>query len=337
MIKGKFVVATLMVTMLLPFCSGTDTSTPAPVIINIDDHIKKFMTIAELETAGFEHIYFPHFRLLFKDKDLYILNTKDYLIAKVTGNKLHRVYKTQKGQAPKEMVAPRSLFLYDDNTIAIYDILRISIIFFDRDLNYIKEIKLKNEFSKVARIGKNLVALLNFEEECVFGILDKDFKTVQTVVKANKKIPAERFRPWNLNTGFFLDERLVSHSYSLFPNKNCKVDIYNVYNGELVVTLPWEQPFSPTAKSINKRRNMYYIYNVGKYGSYYVVHASHSKTLMSESHYEFMIFDRDGVLKYKGDFSNGILNTSKDTMDSKLYFMDDDEGISYIDIEEFFK
>lgn len=336
MTKGKLIFVSFMMAMLLPFCSGPGTKTTAKK--NIDDHFKKFMTVEKLEEVGFQHLDGVNFFLLLNSKNIYIFNEKDFLIAKFTGNKLQRVFKTQKGQAPKEMITPMSFFLYNDDTIAIADYLKSSILFFDRDLNYTKEIKINNKIMTMARVGKTLVATSNYGgEENVFAVLDKDFNIVKTIVKANKKMPAERSQHWHLNKGFFLDEKLVSHSFVLFPNKKCKVDVYDVNTEKLVATLPWEQPFSPTAKSINERKNIYFIEHVGKYGLYYVVRTSHSKTLQSKSYHEFMIFDLDGTLKYKSDFSYGIIQAVKDTMDSKLYFMDDDEGISYIDIEAFLK
>lgn len=331
--QGKLAVIILMMSMLLPFCSGTGTETTAKK--NIQDYFKKFMTMETLEKAGFEHFDGVSFKLLSLNKNLYILNNKDYLIAKFMGDKLQRVFKTQKGQAPKELITPISFFVYDNDTLAIFDRTKYSVLLFDHDLNYLKEIKLKGQFERVDRVGKILVARLNVHAKNVFAILDNKFEIVKTIVKSNTKAPFDQFYPRLLNVAFFLGEELLAHSYWLFPYKKCHVNIHDLKGG-LIVTLPWEQPFTPTAKSFEERKNWYGSNYIGKYGSYYVVKCSHSKTLLgSVRHHDLLIFDEKGTLKYRGDFPYIIRKVSENANDTKIFFMDDDEGISYIDVIDF--
>lgn len=333
MTKGKLVLVSLMMATLLPFCSETGTKITAKK--NIAKHIKKFMTSEVLEETGFEHFAGVDYFLLLKSKDFYIFNEKDFMIAKFTGNKPQRIFKTREGQAPKEMINPTSFFLYDKDTIAVFDIAKASILLFDLDLNYIKEFKVDSRFGRMNRVGENLVAMLtSIKQENVFAILDSNFNIVNTFVIANQKLPFERFIPRFMNAGYFPGKNLLAHSYWCFPYKKCHVNIHDL-NGELVVTLPWEQPFTPNEKTFKEGKGLYGSNYVGKHGSYYAVQCSYSKVLFGPRNYEFMIFDQEGTLKYKGDFPYIILETSNRGIDTKIYFMDDDESISYIDVTDF--
>jgi hypothetical protein len=336
--KRIFLIFSLILVLLLSACKEKNSPVSVAKARDIKEYARKFMSIEVLEKSGFERISSDNFELLLEGETSYILNSKDYLIVKFKGNTPQRIFKTREGQAPGEMITPYSLFRYNESIIAIFDTLRKTVFFFDNDLNYVKEIKVYPEFDAMTREGKNIIAIYSSLEENMYAQLDENFRVVRTTVKSNKTFPFKRVYNFHLNLGFFLDNSLVSHSFSMFLYKKCKANIYNVNTGELVVTLNWEQPFSPTAKSIYNRMNCYFLYHLGKYGSYYVVHTTHSRALLDRRrYYEFRIFDEEGVLRYKDDFSNRIMAVSKKTPDSKLYFMDDDEGISYIDIEEFMK
>lgn len=336
MTKGKIAVIIPIIVVLLHFCSGTNTPNPSYEKKDIKDHFHKIFTVEAFEKAGFEHFDGQVFQLLFKNEALYIFNKEDFLIAKYAGNKLQRVFKTNKGQAPAEMITPGSLISYDNDTIAVFDFAKMSILLFDLDLNYIKEIKTDSRFRRMDRVGVDLVAMLNYKNEDVFAILDKNFKIVNTIVRANNKIPFERFWPTLLNMGYFLEKNLVAHSYWVFPREECNVNIHKL-NGDMVAMLTWEQPFIPTAKSIREGTNIYSCIYVGKYGSYFAVQNSHSKTLLgSKKHYDFLIFDQGGSLKYRGDFPYSILKTSNSPKATRIYFLDDEEGISTVDVTGFF-
>jgi hypothetical protein len=336
--RGIHFIYLLVIILLIASCSGAKAPPIAPKRKVIEDQSVKFISVEALEKAGYEHIAGIHFRILFIGKFIYIFNTKDFLLTKFKGNRLQRAFKTRKGQAPKEMITPLSLFRYNGNTIALFDELKSTVFFFDIHLNLTKELKIKSKFEDIARVGKEIVATHASIERNFFALLDNNFQVVRTFVKANNTFPFKRVYKHHLNEAFFLGDNLVSHSYSMFLYKLCTVNIHDIRKGMLVLKLKWEQPFSPTAQSINKKENCYYLYHVGKYGSYYVVQTSHSRTLLgSRRHREFRIFDQAGEIKYKDDFSNRIIQASKETPDSKLYFMDDEEGISYIDIEEFMK
>jgi len=327
-----------MTAILVVSCSETSAPPIVPTKKAIIEHAVKFMTVEALEKVGYEHISGYNFRILFKNGSLYILNTKDFLLAKFNGDRLLRVFKTRDGQAPKEMITPFSLFRYNENTIAIFDEHKRSVFFFDSNLNLEREIRINSNYEKIARVGKNMVATFSSLEDDMFALLDENLQVIRTAIKTNKTFPFKRVYKHHLNEGFFLDGNMVSHSYSMFLYKNCKVNIHDISTGKLVAVLNWEQPFSPTAQSINKRKNCYYLYHVGKYGPYYVVHTSYSKTLIgSRRHRVIRIFNEKGDLRYKDNFGNIIITVSKESPDSKLYFMDDGDGISYIDIEEFMK
>ena len=118
---------------------------------------------------------------------------------------------------------------------------------FDLDLNYLKEIRVKNFFLDLARTGQGLTARqFTMETEDVFAFLDENFNVVETFLKANKKRPFKKFIPGQVNHGYFLDQRHVAYTYAKYPYKECKIDIYDLDTRKMVLTLKWEQSHSPT-------------------------------------------------------------------------------------------
>jgi hypothetical protein len=349
---------------LLSACKEKNSRDTVSNARDIEEHARKFMSNNVLEKSGFKHIRDAEFVMLVEGETRYILNCMEHLIVKFKGNTPRRTFKTREGQETGEKNIHYSLFRYNENTIAVFDESRKTVFLFDNDLkkdlnndiindiindvnndinNDIKndindtgEIKITAKFEDMTRMGKNIVAIYSSLEENLFALLDDNFRVVRTTVKSNKMLPFKGVYKEHLNKGFFLEGNLVSHSYSMFLYKTCRVYLFNVESGKFVSTLNWEQPFSPSAQSVAKRENCYYLNHIGKYGSYYVVQTSYSKAHLDKlRQHEFRIFDEAGALRYKDDFPRRIMAVSKETPDSKLYFMDDDEGISYIDIDEF--
>jgi hypothetical protein len=293
-----------------------------------------------LEKSGFEHIGNIFFKMLVRDKTIYILNNKDFMVAKFSRNDLRRaecVFKTKKGQAPKEMIAPATLFLYDEQTIAVSDIARNSVFFFDLDLNYIKETRINDRIGRMVRVGNSFASQLRSKEDDAVAIIDNDFKIVRTIIKANKTLPFEGFFPPFLNMVYYPGNNLIAHSYWCLPFKECFVNIHDL-EGNMKVKLSWKHPYTlPTAKTFKNGQKLYSCDYVGIYGSYYVVKCKFIKVVFGSKSHDLLIFNREGNLEFKDDFPYDILDTTGSLNESHIYFMDDEEGISYIDVEELLK
>jgi hypothetical protein len=332
----KRLILSIIIALLLAGCSSSSTETPLAEKSSIQSHFKKLITMESFEKAGVEH-FGGSISMLLRGDELFILNFKDLSLLKYGMNNLQqaqRIFRARNGQAPKEMLNPSSLLFYDDNTIAVFDKGKSSVLFFDLDLNYKKETVVDNRLGRMARVGNFILSQQNYRQENAVAILNGDFKIVKTIIKSNQKIPFERYFPSFLNVVTYPGKNLVSHSYWIFPFKKCHVNIHNL-DGKPVVKLQWEQPFTPTSKVFKEGRRLYAVTNVRACGSYYVVKCSYTKVLFGPRFHVLLIFDNQGTLKYKGDFPYNLIETAGDFDESKIYFKDDEEGVSSIDVTAF--
>jgi hypothetical protein len=332
--KGQEIIL-LVVIVFLAFCSPVEKNRTSKKK-NIDEYFKKFITIDTLESVGFEHINIHDFSMLFYKEYLYILNQGDFMVAKFKGNTPLKVYKAKKGQAPKEFIDPRHLVLYDPGTIGVYDVTKLSVLLFDLDLDYLREIRVKNYFLDLARTGQGLTARqFTIETENVFAFLDENLNIMETFLKANNKRPFKNFNLLQVNHGHFLDQRLAAYTYAKYPYKNCNIDIYDLETRKMLLTLKWDQSHSPTQADIDTGRNNYYSWYAGKHGRYFVLQNTFYKDLQDKDPIkEMLIFDEKGTLILRKNFPHMLLRFKKIQNDSVLYFLDENEDISLIDIKD---
>jgi hypothetical protein len=332
-LKKKQIFLFVVVLIFLAGCSKSENSIPATGN-SADGLVKRFIPRETLEAVGVEHFGDNDFRLLFKCRSLYLLNTKDFIVVKFQHSEPQRVYKTARGQAPTEMIHPVTIFSINNDTIGIYDITRQCVLRYDLDLNYIDEVKLTNQYNYVYGSSRGVIAFLTFEDDNAFAFLDESFKPVELFVKANKTIPFDRFYPQLLNKRFMLSPDLVAHSYYLQPGKTCRIDIYDLSSRTGTVSLKWEQPFSPNQKDISSRKNLYFTLYAGQQDRYYVVQSSIVKRLGRKENYHFLVFDSKGKLFLEEKIPYRFVSAQSDFPDSKVYFLDENENIAAIDINE---
>ncbi len=287
-----------------------------------------------LEKTGFEHFNEYPCELAFKGNSLYILNFRDYLIVKFDARSMKplKIFKAAYGQAPQEILVPRSLFLVD-NKVAVFDIGKRKILFFNLDLDYVEEIKMIKRFEKIYCNGqKPPIAMLDYTASDVIAFLDSRFEVKDSFIKANKKIPFDRFYPPLLNMIYFMNNNMVAHTYYIYPSKSCKIDIYDITSRKKTMTLSWDQPFTPNQKDMSARKNLYGCYYVGKHGRYYVVITNIIKKLHTKVTYNLLVFDEKGRLLLLQESPYRFINYTTDRDDLSVYFLADNENISYIDI-----
>jgi len=316
-----------LIISLLSFCSQD-----AEMKNNLDigKKFKKFITLSTLEKAGFEHLDADSFVILSRAGSSYILNKKDHLIVKFMGNNPLKMYK-EEGQGPGGMIDPRSMFSYDPETLSIFDITKASVLLFDLDLNYKREVRVNTDILKLKDIKDGFVAFGAFGDY-LFARLDKNFKVIETFVKADKTMPFRNMFPQSLNMGYLLTGNKIAHTAWLFTSKNCKADILDLSTQKNIVSLKWEQSHSPTQKDIDNRTNMYSSNYIGKHGKYYVVHNSFFKNISDQGTNELLIFQENGKLHSKHDFPFSIIRCYNSSGDTRIYFMDNDEDISFFDL-----
>jgi hypothetical protein len=297
---------------------------------DIEKKFEIFITLSTLEKAGFEHFDAINFVILFMDDSSYILNKKDHSIVRFKGKTPLKVFK-EEGQGPGGLIDPRSVFFYDPETLAIFDITKASVLLFDLDLNYKKEVRVNTDILKLQDTKNGFVAFGTFGEY-LFAKLDSNFNVIETFVKAKKTTPFRNMYPQSLNMGYLLTENKIAHTSWLFTSKNCKADIFDINTQKNVASLNWEQSHSPTQKDIDNRTNMYSSNYIGKYGKYYVVHNSFFKNIRGHGIHELLIFYENGKLHSKHDFPFNIIQCYDASGDTRIYFMDENEDISFFDL-----
>lgn len=334
--KTGYVFAVIILLVALTSCSSPGRNTGGNKHLTVEEikaRVNKFIPVSTLEVAGFEHIAAYDFDLLFGKGFLYVLNMRDNMIAQFEGAELRNVFKARQGQGPKDMLAPKSMFFYGDDKLAVHDYEKKKIVFFDLDLNYIEEVTVSKPFLTFANWGQGIIAELS-SQEYVFGLVDDKFNITESFVKANTELPFERyFRHW-LNEGHFINAWLIGHTHRLQPREDCKVDVYNLKNKKHVLSLEWSHLFPPAQKNIDTRKNLLFTVFIAKIGRFYVIQNSIMRTFSPDSDFELLVFDENGRLISRGDFPFKLLRIQravKET-DMRLYVMDDDEDIAYFDL-----
>jgi len=284
-----------------------------------------------LEKAGFEHMDAKHFSLLIDNDTLYILNKKDFLVVKFTSNKPGRAYK-EKGQGPGSFLNPRSMFFSNKQEPAIFDTIKKSIVFFDLDLNYKREIRVNTNFNDVIALKKGFAASGDFGN-FLFATLDSQFKIIDTFVNVTTTVPFANLPPAALNCGYLSMGDQVAHTAWLFTSKTCKVNIIDANSKKKTVGLEWEQRHSPTQKDIDSRSNMYSSFYVGKHGKFYVVSNLFNKSISAPDVGDLLIFDSHGkLISRDDDFPYGIVKSFNTAGDSRVYFFDEERGLLFFDL-----
>lgn len=296
-------------------------------------HFKKFIAIDTLENVGFGHINPDSFQMVFDRDSLFILNMKDRIIVKFKENKPEKIFKGEYGQGPKSMLYPRSIFIIDPNTIGIYDFDKSVLLYFDRDLNYIEEKRVPSLRWKEMNKTSRGITTYYIGQDKIFAFLDQELNPLDRFVEANKKSPVKSLLGDTLlNQGYFLRGDLVANGFFILLLEDNRLDIYDVKQKKLKISLHWKHLSPPNQSDIDNFRNLTYTLYVDKLKSVYVVENLYCKDLKGNQIPEVLIFNENGNIIYRETWPFRLMSFSKTYDDSLVYVMDDDEGISYIDI-----
>jgi hypothetical protein len=321
--KMKLKIAVSVVSILLIILCSCGSKEKTLGKEDFEDKFKILLSESDLASAGFENLDPNKFGLLVKDPFLYVFNSDDKMIVKFQGKNPVKKYKAS-GPGPKEFLNIRSEFFDTPNTIAVFDMMKKSVLYFDLDLNFIKEIKLINQFFRLGKTDSGYIGLL-IDVDYIFALLDKNFNTVESFIKPNRKAAFEKMYPFMLYKGYLVDERTVAHSERVFTKKDCIVDIYDLVQKKIIVTLKWQQRNTPTQKDINRR----YLYNAGgvyKYDTCYIDQNWYSKGIdISKVKADFLIFKTNGECVLNRFDPDYTLLYSNDK--SRIYLYFEEKGI----------
>jgi hypothetical protein len=291
----------------------------------------QFLGFETLEKAGFEHFTPENFRLLITNEYAFVLNRKDNMVVRFKGEKPEKVYKAA-GQGPAHFLKPTSMFLMDKETVGIFDGIKYTVLMFDRDLNYKKEIRVSPSIRTIAKVSSGYIAFGDFDQGHMFASLTEEFKTVRTFGNRERKASIRVF-PGSLYMGYLLNDGDVADTSWLHASPTCSVKIIEVASLRVKTVLEWKNPFPPTQKDFDELRNLYSSYYVEKHGQYYVVQNILAKAPKQRIP-ELKIFSVEGktVGTYIVDFT--IIPAISERDEERIYVMGDDENISYWNVLE---
>ena len=273
--KINFRKFTFVLPLLLFLFSCSHTGSDSIRRDNLESKFTEFMDVSYLEKAGFMRIGYDNFDLLFEDGFVYIRNDTDRLIVKFKGNKSVARYQARKGQAPGEFATAGELFIFDEKRFGVFDGLKNSLMFFDRDLNYLGERKNTQRHSDLIK-NENGFLGKGFYGTKRLAFVNKDLEVVETFFEMNKKL----WQNFVLETVKVLDGRTAILSPSVLRERECKLDIFDIFEKKVVLQLKWEHVHSlPSPEQIRRSKNIYMLGMVRKLKSYYVVQNVFLKSL----------------------------------------------------------
>lgn len=323
----KFLILTLISIFAL-HCTKSENPTPKKSL----PAGKPYIGVDALEKAGIEHLDPRLFGMLNTDKFTYILNRKDNLIARFIGGKADRIY-NHAGQGPGETLNAFNIFQLPGGQIAVYDTQKSVILFFDKELNLEKEVRVPVSIRKIL-FGKGKYYAFGDFDKNIFAVYDADFKKLETFGIRNRKAHLEIRFPATLYMGYLLIGGEVADTSWLHISSKCKVDIIEIENRKVKCTLEWDHPSPPNQKAINLGLNNYSSRYICKTGGIYVVQNAFSKKLKAESRYDLLLFDDRGMMIAAFQNVPQVLRTVKSRDDKKLFFIDDECNISYLNVDD---
>lgn len=325
----------LIVFLIISFiasCSGDQSKAGKKKIVLKP---RNFISLPVLEKAGIEHIAFAGLEIMFRGEVAYILCHKDNLLLSFKGDQPLRKYQAY-GQGPGEFLRTVSLFLYDANTIGVFDNTKCGVLLFDLDLNFIREQKINTGIRKLYHSPQYdcFYAFGDFFDT-IFVKLDRNFKEVEYFGEPNKVLPFKNYLPGLLNMGYLLDEGLVAHSEWMFSKKECEIKIINPRKKQIQLTLKWSQAHTPTQKDIDTFTNGYGSFNVEICGKYYMVYNTFNPTIRGKKIPDLLIFDEKGNVVYRDQkFAYDIISSCNKQGDPGFYVLDKDDNIVFMEIVE---
>lgn len=335
MIKNRFnifftvTLSTLIVIMVI----GTNCSSQKEVsqpLTRLNE--KLFMDADTLEKAGFNHLSSDAFNILVLGSRYYILNTQDNMIVKFNGKNPERLY-NKSGQGPAELLNPFSIFDAGNNTIGIFDLDKIEIVFFDLDLNFIKEVRVNRSIRKILKSNGKWYAFGDFDDK-IFAVMDENLNIIDRFGQRDRKSPFQKLYPAALYMGYLLPGGEVADTSWLYVHSTCTIDILDITTKKKLHTLQWDNPYPPNQNTINNGTMMYSSRYVGKHNDLYVVQNSFVKKIKDKEVYYLMVFDKTQKLLTTFTMENAVISSQDNTDPSKIYTLDDNGNMLYMDLKE---
>lgn len=283
---------------------------------------------AELDKAGVNIKDSLYMSMASIDEDYYLLCLKENLLLKFDKNGKAQFKYSRAGQGPGEFMRPAKVFSDSNGNPAVFDIGKKVVLHFDKELNYIKEVKINPNIRNIESVGGQIVAFGAFDEHC-FAKLDNDYNFQSTFKEIPKKAPFDKLHRIFLYSGHFLNGTLAYSSWGYYEDE-CVVEITDPASGKPQISLRWINPHTPTQEDINKLRNMYFCYKIGETDKHYVVQTRHTPVLKKKTWRRVRFFTKDGKPASLVDIDTDLINAEK----GRLYNINSSEDIVELKLKE---
>jgi len=326
MFRNSFIVCLLVL--------GSSCSHCVDLKPKLRSHI--FISSDELNRAGIDGVDAFHLALLV-EKKVYLLSDDEGIVRFSEDGKAEKRYHA-KGQGPGEFQKPKSIFRYDSQTIAVFDLIKEKLFLFDNDLNFQKEISVRKQtktyFRKIMRSCRLTYAFGNFGNHYL-SLLDNDFNVKTTFEKIPTVMPFKHMYSPLLYMAYLLNGGEIAATSWVYYSRDCMADIVDARNNNVKVSLHWENPAAPSQADVTARKNMYECRRIVKAGGWYVVETKFTKTLKNPnvSQLELIVFDEKGTLVARMKTQYGLITTNEED-GSRIYFVDDNDNICYWEVGE---
>ncbi len=216
---------------------------------------------------------------------------------------------------------PMKVFLTEKGDPSVFDIAKRSIFLFDRNLNFIKEIKVTPSIRNIEYVNNRIYAFGSFAENC-FAEMSSDYHIAGTFRKKPVKAPFDNVYQIFLYYGSFLEKEIAYTSWGYYE-KVCSVEIFDGSSESTKAELMWDNPHIPTREDIANFRNMYFCNRIGETEDYYIVQTRYTPVLKKGTYRNLRVFSKAGRQVALIPVESDLVNSTK----GRLYSFDNQSNI----------
>ncbi len=337
-----------MFTLTLCFCSsGKDSAQKADsasnkktesVLPGIVDG-SSVINVSELEKAGFE-VFRPHtLTLLIEKEHIYVVSGADGNVARFTKDGAAEYNYKKNGEGPAHFLNACDIFRRDADTVAVFDLMKGRVLYFDNALNYKSEQEVSSKLRRLFKSDGIYYGFGSFYKEGHFlALLGDNYEIKKTFAKIP---PPSTHGPLYTTMSYLghpmLGKEIGASSWILIDSDDCKVDIMDVETHKTKFSLTWTHPRPMTAKDLKRRLNISGCEYANRHGDYYVVQTAFNKSTQPplNTQYRLYVYSAAGTkIKAIDDFPY-MLTKAYEHGVSKIYFMDDDGNIKSLGLDRY--
>jgi len=311
-------------------------NTKSSAATNPEITLKPLLSQKILQTAGINAQANDFVYMLVNGPDIYIACWDGNIVARFKGGKIDKIFKAGDKTGKEAILNARSMFLLNPTTLAIFDAGKPAISTFDLNLRFLNQFPITADYASMSSTIKGVTAFFLFPVKgFAAGLLDSNFNPAENLFSSNKPVQFDKFYKPLLNKFYTLNNKLVAHTYCFFPNKECKIDVYDVTDKKVTVSLTWQNPVTPEQKHFDETDNLYISQYVGKHGDYYVVQNLLFST--KKPVIDLWIFNSQGKTVANKIIPFSMIRYWKNNDDPRVFVVDKNGNIGVVSVTDLLK